>query len=107
MAIPNFKRFKLGETVRTIITGTNESLVEGDVVYIHPENGWLTLRVTTVYTRERRLGKGKVTWVYTPHTLREPYMTSASFFEVFRSSIVPTQDTGKSWGEVKKYAAAV
>ena len=41
LMIPNFKNFRVGEVVRCVVKGVGERLVEGEIVYIHPTNGWI------------------------------------------------------------------
>lgn len=99
--IPNFKNFQVGEVVRSIVKGVGERLVEGEIVYIHPTNGWMTVRIRTIYTRAKMRKSGKVVWAYTPYRLEEPYLTSMWFDEAFRSDVRPTKDIKNCWAEVK------
>ena len=102
LMIPNFKNFRVGDVVRCVVKGVGERLVEGEIVYIHPTNGWMTVRVTTAYTRTKKRESGKVIWAYMPYKLHETYMASMWFDEAFRcSAVTPTKDIKNCWAEVR------
>ena len=74
----------------------------GEIVYIHPTNGWMTVRITTAYTRTKKRESGKVIWAYMPYKLHETYMASMWFDEAFRcSAVTPTKDIKNCWAEVR------
>lgn len=99
MIIPNTKKYAIGETVKAFTDFDVERLIEGTIVYIHPENGWLVVQVEKATTRAR---KQDGQWEYTFHENFTPYRVSLFFDEVFRPAMISHSPKFYSWREAFK-----
>lgn len=103
--IENFKRYKPGERVRGIVTYDGEAMVEGDILYVHPTNGWLTIRVEKVYLRTKHVNS-TVHFEFAAKELATPYNHGMWANEVFRVSEELPKDKQRAWKGAMKLASA-
>ena len=84
MNIKNHKNFKVGEKVRGIIdTYNGGKLVEGNITYIHPTNGWLTIKTDHLFIRTKSV-KTTVRYDFTEKFPENPYPHTLWMSDVFR-----------------------
>ena len=97
--------YRVGERVRGIVTYDGEAMVEGNILYIHPENNWMTIRVDRVYTRSKA-GNKTIHFEFSVKDLAEPYNNSLWTCEVFRINDDLPADKQKAWKGAMKLASA-
>lgn len=83
----NSKNFKIGERVRCHIHGDISNLVEGEIIYIHATNGWLTIMAdTSIFVSprsKRRIISKKIS---------TSYAFSAPFYCTYRIGEQPVKE---------------
>ena len=94
LIIPNKKKYANGETVNTFTYFDMYRMIEVTIVYIHPENGWMSVLVQKVITRARQKD-GQ--WEYSYHDNVIPYRVSLFFDEVFRPAMISHSPKFYSW----------